>query len=96
MKKIIVFLAVVVTLLTVSTTVFATNVNENEMEKLALTANKTNEAPVIVEEADTEIPNIWEVLRAEQPAKVRTIEDDGKVILEVEVGEYTYGYVINE
>jgi len=96
MKKIIVFLAVVVTLLTVSTTVFATNVNENEMEKLALTANKTIEAPVTVEEADTEIPNIWEVLRAEQPAKVRTIEDDGKVILEVEVGEYTYGYVINE
>ncbi len=96
MKKIIVFLAVVVTLLTVSTTVFATNVNENEMEKLALTANKTIEAPVIVEEADTEIPNIWEVMRTEQPAKVRTIEDDGKVILEVEVGEYTYGYVINE
>ena len=96
MKKIIVFLAVVVTLLTVSTTVFATNVNENEMEKLALTANKTIEAPVTVEEADTEIPNIWEVLRAEQPAKVRTIEDDGKVVLEVEVGDYTYGYVINE
>lgn len=96
MKKIIVFLAVVLTLLTVSTTVFATNVNENEMEKLALTANKTIEAPVTVEEADTEIPNIWEVLRAEQPAKVRTIEDDGKVVLEVEVGDYTYGYVINE
>ena len=96
MKKIIVFLAVVVTLLTVSTTVFATNVNENEMEKLALTANKTIEAPVTAEEADTEIPNIWEVLRAEQPAKVRTIEDDGKVVLEVEVGDYTYGYVINE
>lgn len=96
MKKIIVFLAVVLTLLTVSTTVFATNVNENEMEKLALTANKTIEVPVTVEEADTEIPNIWEVLRAEQPAKVRTIEDDGKVVLEVEVGDYTYGYVINE